>query len=1088
MKRQRKILITCAAQNAALAAIRSLHAAGWRVAALADDARAMGLASRAADEKLHLPHPPADEPKAYAAAVVDYLTRYPADVLLPVTDAAIFALLPVRDKIEALTAVPWPATDSLQAAADKTATFALARELGVATPPLAVVEHDGPLPADLVFPLVVKPRASLVAGRKIPVTYAADRAELAAALDAVPAAAFPVTLQQRIVGPGEGYFGVWRRGAPVVEFAHRRLRETPPSGGVSTLREAIPLPDDLRDAARRLLAHWHWHGPAMVEFKRDAAGRPYLMEVNGRLWGSLQLAIDAGVDVPLASALVALDEPVPPMTVRPSVRTRWLLGDLDALLARLRKSDRALRLPPGAPGRARQFADFCLDFIRPAVRPETFRWNDPRPFFAECRAWLRNRGGGIAKRLGRGGAVKMLVHMHSTISYDGELTVEDLGLLMRRNNVAVCCLTEHSRFLTEPDMQRLIAECAAHSDRRLLLVPGVEYDVAGGHHVLGLGVAKPMPFDDPARVCNAIREAGGLAVLAHPEPGELINDPALAQAVDGVEVWNTMHNGNYLPSADALDQLRRAQRKRPDLFALHGIDFHFVDNLHNSHVELRANGAELTWPNIVAALRAGRYRLTNGWIAVSSHGAGPATTALYRPLRMAQEIASKVKHTILGHRTPDCWEFLACRHGDCCPATVEKDGGELCWRVVGTFAGVDRRGPCCNFIPNCRECEFYRWRNADVYKNPPLRVLHLIETANPGGAELMMVNLAANLDRKRFTSHACLIKPGWLEQKLRENGIPVTVLPLARKMDWRFVWRLARMARRRRYDVLHSHEFTMNVYVFLAGLLARRPTVATVHGNLEYVRGRSRRRWIYQLLTRLAGPMIAVSGETQRLLIEGFGLPPQHLRVIPNGVELPAAAPTRETIRQWRREMGLPEDAALVGMIGRLQPVKGPDLIVAAMPRLIARRPDVHLALAGQGDMRPALEETVRRLGLEKSVTFLGYREDVRERLAAFDVIVAPSRNEGLSLTVVEAMAAGRPVVATRVGGTPEAIDDGIAGLLVPPEDPAALADACARLLDEPELASRLGAGARARVESLFSRERMVDEYQELYEEKTRRA
>ncbi len=1085
MFRQRTVLVTCAAQNAALASIRSLHAAGWRVTAVDHDPRARGLASRAADRKVIAPHAPAGKPEAYAAWVVDYLAKHRTDVLLPITDAAIFALLPQREKLETLTALPWPASDALRAAADKNATFALARQLGVATPALRTVARDEPPPADLVYPVVVKPRASLVDGKKIAVTYATDAAALTDVLNGLPPAAFPVMLQQRIVGPGEGYFGVWRHGEPVVEFAHRRLREMPPSGGVSTLRESIPLPDDLREPSRRLLAHWRWHGPAMVEFKRDAAGRPYLMEVNGRLWGSLQLAVDAGMNAPLASALVALGAGVPPMTIRPGVRTRWFFGDLDATLVRLLKTNKALQMPPGAPGRWRWLAGVIADCFRPSVRSDSFRRDDPRPFFVEGRAWLRKWAGLARKRLRRPNRVRMLAHMHSTISYDGEYSIEQLAALMRERGVHVCCLGEHSRFLTAAACARLVRECAAHSDADLLLVPGVEYDAEGGSHILGLGCAQIFPTARPQELRDAIRAAGGLPALAHPRPGELADRPEMQRAVDGVEVWNTMHDGDYVPNPDALDQHRRVQGKGIDLLPLHGNDFHFRDNLRAAHIEIELDG-ELTWPNVAAALRARRYRLTNRWLSFGPRACSRSTLTLVRLLHRAQIAASAVKHAWPDWRTPCCWDFLACRAGACCPAMTEPDGGVLCWRVVGTFSGVDRRGPCCNQLPDCRDCAYYRWRNEPA-EGQPLRILHLIETSNPGGAETMMVNLAANLDRDRFTSHACLVKHGWLEQKLDEAKIPVTVLPLTGGTRWRFAWRLAQLARRRRYDVLHSHEFTMNAYVFAAGLLARKPTVATVHGNLEYVAAHWRRRWFYQLLTRFGGPMAAVSRETRRRLVEELGLPAKHMRVIANGVELPDGPHDAAEIRRWRRDFGLPEEGAIVAMVGRLQHVKGHDVMLAALPLLKAEGRAVKLAIVGQGERREALVAQMHRLGLDEDVIFVGYRENVGARLEAFDVIAAPSRYEGLSLAVIEAMAARRPVVATRVGGNPEAIEDGLSGLLVPPEDPAALAAACGRLLDDPAFAARLGAAARERVENEFSKARMVADYQRLYEEKAGR-
>jgi predicted ATP-grasp superfamily ATP-dependent carboligase len=164
----------------------------------------------------------------------------------------------------------------------------------------------------------------------------------------------PSLIQRRVIGEGQGLFVLMQEGTPLGMFAHRRVRERPPSGGVSVLRESIALPKSMVEATLKLLQGVKWHGVAMVEFKVDAATqRPVLMEINGRFWGSLQLAVDAGVNFPLHLLNMAMGvcETIPENGYRVGVKSRWLLGDLDQLVMRIRKSDRALNLPPGAPSR-----------------------------------------------------------------------------------------------------------------------------------------------------------------------------------------------------------------------------------------------------------------------------------------------------------------------------------------------------------------------------------------------------------------------------------------------------------------------------------------------------------------------------------------------------------------------------------------------------------------------------------------------------------------------------------------------------------------------------------------------------------------
>jgi predicted ATP-grasp superfamily ATP-dependent carboligase len=296
------------------------------------------------------------------------------NVLLPFPDAATFALV-----------------------SDKENILATARGLGIAVPEqVALKERDPKAFASLDYPLVLKPWVSVVReegrARKLGVVHVGDRTELEAALRGLPDAAFPVLAQQRIVGPGVGIFLLRWNGRTVARFAHRRIREKPPSGGVSVYRESVEAPEEWFRQAERLLESADWSGVAMVEFKVDkASGRPYLMEINGRFWGSLQLAVDAGVDFPRLLLEAARGDPsVQPPSYRPGIRLRWEWGDIDHLLARLRRSDDTLHLPPGSPSRLSAITRVLLPW-RPGDRWEVFRPGDPKPFLRESALWFRRR-------------------------------------------------------------------------------------------------------------------------------------------------------------------------------------------------------------------------------------------------------------------------------------------------------------------------------------------------------------------------------------------------------------------------------------------------------------------------------------------------------------------------------------------------------------------------------------------------------------------------------------------------------------------------------------------------------------------------
>jgi predicted ATP-grasp superfamily ATP-dependent carboligase len=220
----------------------------------------------------------------------------------------------------------------------------------------------------------------------------------------------PSLIQQRIVGPGIGVFGLFDRGQLLTAFAHKRLREKPPSGGVSVLCESIPVDPRLREEAVRLLGPLGWDGVAMLEYKRDdTTGECFLMEVNGRFWGSLQLAIDAGVDFPYLSCELARGgRPEMPQEYEVGLKNRWMLGDLDHLLGRLFHPRRDLSLPETAPSRWRALIEFVAS-TRPRVRDQVMSADDPMPFLHELRAYVRSLGAPAVRRLRRA-AVRARIH------------------------------------------------------------------------------------------------------------------------------------------------------------------------------------------------------------------------------------------------------------------------------------------------------------------------------------------------------------------------------------------------------------------------------------------------------------------------------------------------------------------------------------------------------------------------------------------------------------------------------------------------------------------------------------------------------
>ena len=368
-----RVLVTDGNERAALAVTRALGREAVEVIVGAEAKRSLAGASRYCRESFSYPSPYQD-PQGFVNALVDVVHKQRVDALFPVSDIAMHVIGPEKARFAGYTHIPTPEAETFHDISDKYRLMQRAVAQGVPIPETIFVP-DGQLDSILEqvreFPVVIKPGCSLVKEgnqwKKTNVCYAESRDELMRLYNEKPYLRHPSLIQQRVVGEGQGLFVLMNEGVPLGMFAHRRLRERPPSGGVSVLRESIALPKAMVDATLKLLQRVKWHGVAMVEFKVDAVSRrPLLMEINGRFWGSLQLAIDAGVNFPLRLLNMAMGkvEVLPENGYRIGVKSRWLLGDLDQLVMRLRKSDRVLNLPPDAPSRLHALRSFCRIFER----------------------------------------------------------------------------------------------------------------------------------------------------------------------------------------------------------------------------------------------------------------------------------------------------------------------------------------------------------------------------------------------------------------------------------------------------------------------------------------------------------------------------------------------------------------------------------------------------------------------------------------------------------------------------------------------------------------------------------------------------
>lgn len=369
-------------------------------------------------------------------------------------------------------------------------------------------------------------------------------------------------------------------------------------------------------------------------------------------------------------------------------------------------------------------------------------------------------------------------------------------------------------------------------------------------------------------------------------------------------------------------------------------------------------------------------------------------------------------------------------------------------------------------------------------KSERIRVLKFVSLFMLGGTEHQFVAIAKNLDRTKFELHlACFQKTGALLPEIEACGYPL--------QDYNFsgffsrkavqaIFRLARYLRANRIQVVHSYGLYPNLFVIPAAALARVPVkIAGVRDIGAYTRESQHKA--QRLVCKLADCVLANSDAVQKWLSDQ-GIPSEKIRVIRNGVDVDAGC-ARSHISSLREELGIPQDAPLVGSVGRLSAVKGYEYLLEAATIVLRRHPQARFVIVGGGYHQKPLEACRDSLGLTSHVTFTGSRKDARLLFREFDVSVLPSLSEGFSNSLLESMAAGAPTVATRVGGTPEVLIDGVNGILVEPADAAALAASIIRLIECKPEARRLGQEARRTITTQFSIDKATRAIEGMYHE-----
>lgn len=360
-------------------------------------------------------------------------------------------------------------------------------------------------------------------------------------------------------------------------------------------------------------------------------------------------------------------------------------------------------------------------------------------------------------------------------------------------------------------------------------------------------------------------------------------------------------------------------------------------------------------------------------------------------------------------------------------------------------------------------------------------ILHLSSSSGPGGAERVVCALAASLDSTKFRSIVGLFRGGWLKDQCEARGVRTVVLTGEGFLHWKWMLECYRLVKREGVDLIQAHEFDAIVHGWVVAKLAGIPLVGTIHGKV-YFHEKARRRCSYRIISRSA-TLVAVSEDLKRFIVDEVGIAASRVQVVYNGLDPAAVAAPDADPLQVKRELGLASDELVVGAVGNLYPVKGHRYLLDAIPEVLKACPNTTFLFIGRGELEASLKAQAQALGIEQKVKFLGLRQDVPRLLAVMDVFCMPSLSEGLSIALLEAMAARKAVVVTRVGGNPELVVDGKTGLLVPSQDAPALSRALLALLPNVALRSRFGTSAHERLRTNFSLAAMTARYQQAYRE-----
>jgi glycosyltransferase involved in cell wall biosynthesis len=361
-------------------------------------------------------------------------------------------------------------------------------------------------------------------------------------------------------------------------------------------------------------------------------------------------------------------------------------------------------------------------------------------------------------------------------------------------------------------------------------------------------------------------------------------------------------------------------------------------------------------------------------------------------------------------------------------------------------------------------------------------VLHSIDTTGPGGAETVFLQLIKNMRERNFDPCVALNGTGWLYDHLQYLNITPILTPSRGSFDMRYLMQLIRLIKTKHIKLIHSHLLGSNVYCSLAGKICGIPVISTFHGFVDLPEASRFLRTKLRIINNGSYRIIFVSNHLKDYARLLFRFDQQKLQTIYNGIEVNCQSASSRG-QSLRNSLGFSTKDTVIGSIGNVRPAKGYEYLIEAAALVVRNHPECKFVIVGDtsGDMYNSILNLRTKLGLETTVFFCGYRNNISKILKEMDIFVLSSISEGFSISTIEAMAAGVPIIATRSGGVQEIITDGADGLLVEVKEPKELAEAIHELLNNRDKASRLAREAQKTV-NRFSIETMVNNYDALYQ------